>query len=110
MNNKTFRVLLIEDSLSDARLVQDVLNRSLAPSFIRTQVARLDDGLQKLLQGTFDLVVLDLALPDSHGLETSYTVRDHAPEVPIVILTGLAGDDLALRPFQEGAVDCLPKS
>ncbi|HTD66529.1 MAG TPA: ATP-binding protein [Candidatus Limnocylindria bacterium] len=110
MKDKTFRVLLIEDSASDAHLVREALNESLVPSFILTHVTRLDDGLEKLLLDNFDLVVLDLALPDSHGLETFYTVRDHAPEVLIVILTGLVGDDLALRAFQEGAADCLPKS
>ena len=110
MNHKTFRLLLIEDNLSDAYLVQEALKASLVPSFALSHVTRLDDGLQKLLQENFDLAVLDLALPDSHGLETFYTVRDHAPEIPIVILTGLVGDDMALRAFQEGAADCLPKS
>jgi len=86
------------------------LNKSITPSFVLTHVTRLDDGLQKLMQENFDLAVLDLALLDSHGLETFFTVRDQAPEVPIVILTGLAADDLALQAFQEGAADCLPKS
>jgi two-component system sensor histidine kinase UhpB len=80
------------------------------PRFVLTHVTRLDDGLEKLLHEKFDLAVLDLALPDSHGLETFFTVRDHATEVPIVILTGLIGDDMALRAFEEGAADCLPKS
>ena len=110
MNNKTFRVLLIEDSPSDATLAREALNKSLVPSFLLTHATRLDDGLQKLLHDKFDLALLDLALPDSHGLETFFTVRDHAPQVPIVILTGLVGDGLALRAFQEGAADCLPKS
>jgi len=110
MNNRTFRVLLIEDSPNDAHLAQAALKESLVPSFVLTHVTRLDDGLQKLSQENFDLAVLDLALPDSHGLETFFTMRDHAPEVPVVILTGLVGDGLALQAFQEGAVDCLPKS
>jgi PAS domain S-box-containing protein len=110
MNNKTFRILLVEDSPTDAHLIREALNESLVPSFLLTHVMRLDDGLEKLLQENFDLAVLDLALPDSHGLETFFTVRDHAPEVPIVILTGLVGDDLALRALEEGAADCLPKS
>ncbi len=110
MNDKTFRILLIEDNASDALLVREALKQSLVPSFVLTHVTRLNDGLQKLLQETFDLVVLDLALPDSQGLETFYSVRDHAPQVPIVILTGLVGDDMALRAFEEGAADCLPKS
>jgi PAS domain S-box-containing protein len=110
MDHKTFRVLLVEDNDSDASLVREALKASLVPSFVLTHVTRLDDGLQKLVQGNFDLAVLDLALPDSHGLETLFTVRNHAPEIPIVILTGLVGDDMALRAFQEGAADCLPKS
>jgi PAS domain S-box-containing protein len=110
MNNKTFRVLLIEDSPTDAHLVRETLKESLMPSFVLTHATRLDDGLAKLLREQFDLTVLDLALPDSHGLETFFTVRDHGPEVPIVILTGLVGDDMALRAFREGAADCLPKT
>ena len=110
MNDKNFRVLLIEDSASDALLVREALKESLVPSFVLTHATNLDDGLQQLLGESFDLAVLDLALPDSHGLETFFTVRDHAPEIPIVILTGLVGDDMALRAFQEGAADCLPKS
>ncbi len=110
MSDKNFRVLLIEDNPSDALLVREALVWSLTPSFTLTHVARLDEGLQKLLHEHFDLAVLDLALPDSHGLETFFTVRDHAPTIPIVILTGLIGDDLSIEAFREGAADCLPKS
>jgi PAS domain S-box-containing protein len=110
MKNKTFRILLIEDSLSDAYLARIALDESLVPSFVLTHVTRLDEGLERLLQENFDLAVLDLALPDSHGLESFFTVRDHAPELPIVILTGLVGDEMALQAFREGAADCLPKS
>jgi two-component system sensor histidine kinase UhpB len=110
MNDKTFRVLLIEDSAADALLVQAALAESLVPKFVLTHVMRLDDGLQMLLKENFDLVVIDLALPDSHGLETFFTIREHATEIPILILTGLVGDDMALQAFKEGAADCLPKS
>ncbi len=110
MKHKSFRILLIEDNAGDALLVREALKQRLVPAFVLTHVTRLDDGLQKLLEANFDLAVIDLALTDSHGLETFFTVRDHAPEVPIVILTGLVGDELALRAFREGAADCLPKS
>src|ERR1041384_1842781 len=76
MNNKTFRVLLIEDSPSDAHLAEQALKDSLTPSFVVAHVTRLDDGLQKLLRENFDAVLLDLALPDSFGLERFFTIRD----------------------------------
>ena len=110
MKHKTFHVLLVEDDLSDALLVEKALQGSFAPSFVLTHVTRLDEGVEKLQHEDFDLAVLDLALPDSQGWETFFTIRDEVPEVPVVILTGLADYDLALQAFEEGAADCLPKS
>ncbi len=70
----------------------------------------LAEGLDRLAIGGIDAVLLDLALPDSQGIETLVRVRDDHPGVPIVVLTGLDDEELALRAVASGAQDYLLKS
>jgi signal transduction histidine kinase len=70
---------------------------------------RLSVGLERLSQQDVEVVLLDLSLPDSHGFDTFTTVRTHAPEVAIVVLSGLDDETLAVRAVQEGAQDYLVK-
>src|SRR4030088_415232 len=71
---------------------------------------RLAQGLEQLSAGEMALVILDLSLPDSHGLETFTKVYAHAPAVPIIVLTGHDDDSLALSAVKGGAQDYLVKS
>ncbi len=108
-------VLLVEDSPEDARIVQLVLSEgrgAMAVSFglfAVTRVARLEEALNLLDKKRFAVVLLDLGLPDSVGLETLAAVRAAATSVPIVILTGIDDDGLALAAIQQGAQDYLAK-
>ena len=70
---------------------------------------RTSDGLEKLAQDGIDIVLLDLGLPDSQGLETLNQVRAAAPDVPVVVLTGADDETLALDAAQQGAQDYLIK-
>ncbi|HEX4574795.1 MAG TPA: ATP-binding protein [Gemmatimonadales bacterium] len=103
------RVLLIEDNPGDARLTQELLQEATGTSFVVECVERLAPGLARLEAHPFAVVLLDLALPDSRGLETFAAVQSRAPETAIIVLTGLRDEALALTIVQLGAQDCLVK-
>jgi PAS domain S-box-containing protein len=103
-------ILLVEDNPGDALLIKEMLAESGRQTFTLEPVSRLSDGLARLAQGGVDLTLLDLDLPDSRGLETFSRVHEQSPEVPVVILTGLADDVLALTAVREGAQDFLFKN
>ncbi|MFZ2650921.1 MAG: response regulator [Burkholderiaceae bacterium] len=102
-------VLLIEDNPGDARLVTEYLAESFGGACRVISAATLDAGLMALRKTRVDVVLLDLALPDSQGLETLSQFQASAPRVPIVILTGDDNDDLAIEALRGGAQDYLPK-
>jgi len=104
-----FSVLLIEDNEAYAYLVRDSLANSEPGRFKITQSDRLASGLACLSHENFDLVLLDLSLPDSDGLETFRRVRESSPSTPIVVLTGRDDPDLAIMTTREGGQDYLLK-
>lgn len=102
------KILLMEDNPGDARLIQEALWG--APGRFTINVAeRLADGLNALHSESFDVVLLDLSLPDSRGLETLEQVQKRFSHVPVVILTASDDNDLAIRSVQMGAQDYLVK-
>ena len=106
---RPLRVLLIEDNPGDARLIRELLAEAEA-GFAPEWVQRLDLGLERLADGEpVDAVVLDLSLPDSRGFATFERVRKAAPGVPIIMLTGLADEELAVQAVRSGAQDYLTK-
>jgi DNA-binding NarL/FixJ family response regulator len=102
-------VLQIEDSPGDARLVRELLAEPPALQFELTQVDRLDLGVRHLATHQVDIVLLDLSLPDSHGIETLQGVIEHAPGVAIVVMTVIDDEGLAIRAVNAGAQDYLFK-
>lgn len=104
-------ILLIEDSLAEARLLQELLKSSQLKHYDVVHVKWLSEALQKLRQGQyfFDVVLLDLSLPDSQGLDSLKTLIDDSPELPIVVLTNTNDEDLALEAVRWGAQDYLLK-
>ncbi len=103
------KILLVEDNPGDAGLVRAALADVLGSQFELTQVGRLSEATGALQTERFDVLLLDLSLPDGHGLETLAVVRDAAGDVPIAVLTGLADEAVALRAVQAGAQDYLIK-
>jgi len=104
------RVLLVEDNPGDARLVEILLSEDDAfGRFGITPAERLDEALEHLDDSTFDVILLDLSLPDSSGLETVEVVRTRVPLTPLVVLTGRDDEETALRALQSGAEDYLVK-
>ena len=109
MIDKQIKVLLIEDNPGDARLIEEMLFKVNGALFDLENADRLSDGLTRIQEGGIDAVLLDLGLPDSAGLGTFEKVYDQAPEVPIVMLTGLDDTELALEGVRMGAQDYLVK-
>ena len=109
MSDKPIKVLLIEDNPGDARLMQEFLSEAKSKSFQIEVAERLLDGLEALSARSFDVVLLDLSLPESSGLETLVKAQSNAQQVAIVILTGLNDEDLAVEAVRKGAQDYLVK-
>jgi signal transduction histidine kinase len=103
--------LLIEDNPGDARLIREML-RDAGVGHAAVELAHADRlalGLEQFSSQATDVVLLDLTLPDSQGFDTFTTVHAHAPDVAIVVLSGLDDEGLAVRAVQEGAQDYLVK-
>jgi DNA-binding response OmpR family regulator len=100
---------VIEDNRADFVIVEYYLKKADGMDFRLQRAVRLADGLASLATGGVDLVLLDLVLPDSQGWETFRSVRLHAPQVPIIVLTGLDDESVASEAAQEGAQDYLIK-
>ncbi len=88
MNLEGIRVLLVEDNPGDARLFVELVRETDAGRLRLEHVERLSTALDRLSEESFDLVLLDLTLPDEQGLSTVVRVHACAPKVPIVVLTG----------------------
>ena len=103
------QVLLIEDNPGDARLIKEMLREDPESRFDLIWTDRLAAGSAYLADARADVILLDLSLPDSHGLQTLSTIQQRTPGVPIVVLTGLADETLGLQAIHEGAQDYLVK-
>ncbi|MGC1653800.1 MAG: response regulator [Candidatus Sulfotelmatobacter sp.] len=108
MDHQTTNVLLIEDNAGDADLVRLRLVEGKSPVSVNC-VNRLSDGLASLTKETPSVVLLDLNLPDSRGAETFRRVMDHAPNVPVVVLSGQDDEALAMKAVHQGVQDYLLK-
>jgi len=109
MNDKSTTALLIEDNEDDALIIREMLSRAKGDRFDLEWSNRLSTGLERLAEGGIDVVLLDLGLPDSQGLRTLSKVNAQAPEVPAVVMTGLADETLAVEAVRVGAQDYLTK-
>ena len=105
------RILMVEDNLGDVRLLREHLagNRGVGEVFHVVHVERLAVALQSLDEGAFEVVLLDLSLPDSQGIGTLTKMHAARPGMPIVVLTSLDDEVLGLQLLQHGAQDYLVK-
>ncbi|MGZ5575867.1 MAG: diguanylate cyclase [Methylobacter sp.] len=106
---EAIRVLLVEDEAGDAHLVKIKLRQAQCGHFDVTWAQSLIEAQQCLATMSFDVMLLDLSLPDSEGLTTIHRARVMAKEVPIVILSGRGDTDFALTALEAGAVDYMVK-
>jgi signal transduction histidine kinase len=103
------RVLLIEDNLADARLTRELLNEASPGGFDLVHAPTLTQGLEYLADSEFDTVLLDLSLVDAQGLDTVRRLRFDQPRVPIIVVSGLDDEGVAIEALHNGAQDYLVK-
>jgi len=111
MQDKRTRILLIENSVFYTKFVQDMLSEAKSALFnysLKT-VDSLSAGLKITKRGGLDLILLDLTLPDSEGLDTFKSLYANAPTIPILILSAQGDEKLATRTVKMGAQDYLVK-
>lgn len=103
------KILLVEDNDVDAHLTQDILAEWSIEQFDITHVTRLSEAFTHLARARFDAVLLDLSLPDGYGLPTLRQMQAANPTIPIIVLSGVSDQTLALQAVQNGAQDYLVK-
>jgi signal transduction histidine kinase len=109
MENKPIRLLAVEDNPGDFRLVQEMLSEAVNTRFTVQHVNRFSAAVEYILKGNLDVILLDLSLPDTQGLETFRSVYEKTTEVPIVVLTAIDDESTAIEAVRGGAQDYLVK-
>ena len=105
----TTRLLLVEDNPGDARLLREMVNEHGSRDIELTHVECMSDAEAYLVERAVDIILLDPGLPDAQGLGAIRRAHTAAPQVPLVVLTGLDDESLAVQALQEGAQDYLIK-
>ena len=109
MNNQSINIMLVEDNPGDARLICELLKDGRGKRYQLDHVDRLSTGTEHIKSGMVDVILLDLGLPDCSGLDGLTAVKGIAEQVPIVVLTGLDDEAVAVAAVQTGAQDYLVK-
>lgn len=109
MNDRALQVLLVEDNAGDARLLREMFSKEDPDSYCLTHLLRMHEAESHLAKGQVDILLLDMGLPDGHGIETVRRAHKAAPDVPMIVLTGLNDEALAAEAMKEGAQDYLIK-
>jgi PAS domain S-box-containing protein len=109
MDIKTIKILLVEDNPHDVFFLRTVLDKVTGTHFQLETTPTLAASIQRLDAGNIDVVLLDLTLPDSNGMDTFNGVKSHARDVPIIVLSGMDDETLAVKAVHAGAEDYLVK-
>ena len=109
MAEKHVKLLLVEDDPDDVWVMRNLLGDRWDEPFDMVQVELLSAAVERLAEDSFDVILLDLTLPDSQGLETFFVVNSQADETPIVILSSCDDEQSAVKAVQAGAQDYLVK-
>ena len=109
MKEKALQVLVVEDNAGDVRLLREMFSGERPGSFELTHLLRMSEAEIHLAKGGVDITLLDMGLPDGHGLETVRRAHAAAPHVPLIILTGLDDEALAAEAMTQGAQDYMIK-
>src|ERR1700676_4899667 len=109
MKEKALQVLLVEDNAGDVRLLREMFSKEKAGTFELTHLLRMSEAVVHLARGGVDIILLDMGLPDGHGLDTVRRAHTAAPGIPLIVLTSLDDETLAAEAMKEGAQDYLIK-
>jgi two-component system cell cycle response regulator len=104
------KILLVEDNPGDARLLREALGEIAGVTFELTVIETLARALETLSARAFDIGLLDLGLPDARGLEVVRRIHSKAPDMPLVVLSALTDEKVAVQSLHEGAQDYLVKA
>ena len=107
--NKQIKILLIEDNPGDVRLIEEMLSETVRIQTDFQSADRLSTGMQKLSKNSFDVLLLDLDLPDSVGLASFEKIKQNFPHLPVVIMTGLDDEETGTKSVGMGAQDYIIK-
>ncbi|HSH66798.1 MAG TPA: response regulator, partial [Bacteroidia bacterium] len=102
-------ILLVEDNPGDARLIDIFMKEAFGGGYVLSISEDLTTGLQQIHEHTFDIIIADLSLPDSDGLDTFKRIHENAPEIPTIVLTGLEDESVGINAVKFGAQDFLIK-
>ena len=105
----TLKILLIEDNLAEARLLQEFIKLTKSQNFSLVHVQKLQDGINQLNSEKYDIILLDLTLPDSQGLSSIPQLLQQNPSNPIIVLTNTNDEEIAIEAVRQGAQDYLVK-
>lgn len=109
MSNKNIKVLVVEDNPADAQLIQDMM-LEYSYGTVELKIAeKLSAAMEMLSDTGFEAVLLDLGLPDSNGLQTLHKVLERFPALPVIVLTGLADENVGIEAVKSGAQDYIVK-
>lgn len=109
MYPESIKVLLIEDNLADARFIEIMLKEVESQLYTLKSTSTFKEGMALTRSEHFDVMLLDLSLPDSFGLDTVKNANNEMPEIPIIVLTGRNDEDFAVEVVNTGAQDYLVK-
>jgi DNA-binding response OmpR family regulator len=109
MQTDTIKVLMIEDNMADGIYVSEIIKEESWVNIQIEQAFRLSSGIDKLKKNHYDVVLLDLTLPDGSGIHTVEKFFSEVTDVPVVIMTGLEDEKLGIKAVQMGAQDYLVK-
>ena len=107
--NEKINILLVEDNPGDARLIDIFLKEAFGGGYVLSIAEDLTNGLAQLKKNAFDIIIADLSLPDSDGLDTFKTIHQHASDIPTIVLTGLEDESVGINAMKFGAQDFLIK-
>lgn len=109
IGTKPIEVLIIEDSPADLILTRRLLLKAAEMRFHISSADRLSRGIERAGESAIDIILLDLDLPDGHGLDTFLRLKSHLPSIPIVVLSGIEDEEISRQAVRAGAQDYLTK-
>lgn len=109
VSDKQLKILMVEDNPGDARLIGEMLEEADFIGFELILATRLDEGLKQLIKRDFDVILLDLFLPDGQGMNNVAIFNEQAPHLPIIILTAISDEEFAINAVGDGIQDYLVK-
>jgi len=109
MDDKIIKVLYVEDDMDHAILISELIKEIKNVHYKLTHVQQLNEALLELDNDNYDIILLDLSLPDEQGVDTVTRVCEKAPDIPVVVISATDDETMAIKALQKGAQEYLVK-